>query len=96
MSTSKEERDLCMYFITSLTLFLKEELIDKFPNENFINNSKQKFKINNIDNEHDAATVLSDEIIKEMNKSRKDKDLFIEKLMKSQLFLTYLFDVIKF
>lgn len=30
-----------------------------------------------------------------MVKARKEKDPFIEKLMRSQLFLTYLFDVSK-
>ena len=94
MNSTKEQKELCLQFITLLTSFFKEELIDRFPSEMFVAGLKEKHRVKR-DKEEDAATYVSEEIIKEMVKGRKEKDLFVEKLMRSQLFLTYLFDVSK-
>lgn len=47
-----------MQFLVQLTTFFKEELIDKFPNENYVINLKEKYKKRS-DKEEDVATYIS-------------------------------------
>lgn len=84
-----------MLFISSINVFMKEELVDMIPSTKFMENVKLKFRWSNKAKNQDAATIISEEIIKEILRVRKEKDPFVEKFMRTQIFLTYLFEIVQ-
>ena len=95
MSASAKEKEQCISFISWINVFMKHELVDLIPSTHFIEGVKERFRWSNKIHNQDAATVISEEILAQMLNVRKEKDPFVEKFMRTQIFLTYLFDIVK-
>ena len=77
MASTYMEKELAIGFVSAVNVFMKQEIIDMIPDNHFINIVKENFRWSNKGQTQDAATIISEEIITQIIKNRKDKDPFV-------------------
>ena len=95
-NASKEEKEQCLLIVNNLNYFFEIEFAREVPDSEAIKVVSDRIRTRVNHETHDEATLISEEVQREILRNKKEKDPFMERFLKTQSFLNYFFQKIGF